>query len=125
MKLYIFIDFQTLDQAVLLLSNVEFFKKLVSLLDGSESYHQIMVLKLFSYLLSYGGCLDILLCWIYIENYSETIHDEFISYNILQKSLAISQSPNIDIGQAALSCFNYFLTYSEYFHITFIGIIIL
>jgi hypothetical protein len=56
---------------------------------------------------------------------SETIRDEFISYNILQKSLAISQSPNIDIGQAALSCFNYFLTYSEYFHITFIGIIIL
>ena len=64
MKLYIFIDFQTLDQALLLLSNVEFFKKLVSLLDGSESYHQIMVLKLFSYLLSYGGCLDILLGFI-------------------------------------------------------------
>jgi hypothetical protein len=47
--------------------------------------------------------------------FSETIHDEFISNNILQKSLAIAQSPNIAIGQAALSCLDYFLTYGEFF----------
>jgi len=43
----------------------------------------------------------------------------------MQKSLAIAQSPNIDIGQAALSCLNYFLTFSEYFYITLTDIIIL
>lgn len=34
----------------------------------------------------------------------------------MQKSLGLAQSPNIDIGQAALSCLDFFLTYGEYLY---------
>ena len=59
-EFYKFIDFQFLDQTISLLLNDEFFKKLVNLLDGSESPHQIMVLKLFLYLLPHSGYFDTL-----------------------------------------------------------------